>query len=83
MEKYINPQFLLSWISSRWHHLLEVVTNTDTLLEIGVIIAALLLAYLIARPLKKRLQRILDAQKWRDRVPGRIVKVFYRSFRSY
>jgi len=76
MEKYIDPQFLLSWILSLWHYLLGVVTNTDTLLEVGVIIAALLLAYLIARPLKRRLQRILDAQSWRGRVPGRIFSVF-------
>jgi small-conductance mechanosensitive channel len=75
MDKYIDPQVILSWILSLWHHLIEVVTNTDTLLEIGVIIAALLLAYLVARPLKRRLQRILDAQKWRDQVPGRIVRV--------
>jgi small-conductance mechanosensitive channel len=76
MEKYTDPQFLLSWISSLWRHLIEVATNTATLLEIGVIIIALLVACLIARPLKKRFQRILDAQTWRDRVPGRIVSVF-------
>jgi hypothetical protein len=75
MEKYTDPQFSYPWISSLWRHLIEVVTNTDTLLEVAVIIA-LLVACLIARPLKKRFQRILDAQTWRDRVPGRIVSVF-------
>jgi threonine/homoserine/homoserine lactone efflux protein len=75
MEKYTNPQFLISWIKSLWHHFIAVVTNTKTLLEVAVIIvAAVLMAYLLARPLKKRLQRILDAQKWRDRVSGRLVQ---------
>ena len=76
MEKYTNPQFLLSWITSLWHHFIEVVTNIKTLLEVSVIIVALLMAYLLAHPLKKRLQRILEAQKWRDRITGRLVKVF-------
>ena len=76
MENYIDPQFLLSWILSIWNHLLDFVTDTDTLLEVGVIFASLLLAYMIARPLKRLSQRILDAQKWRNRMPGRVVSVF-------
>jgi small-conductance mechanosensitive channel len=76
MEKYTNPQFFVSWISSLWHHFVGVVTNTDTLIEVAVIIVVLFMACLIARPLKKRLQRLLDAQRWRDRMPGRLVSVF-------
>jgi len=76
MEKYIDPQFFISLISSIWLHFVEVVTNTNTLIEVAVIIVALLMACLLARPLKKRLQRVLDAQKWRDRVAGRLVRVF-------
>lgn len=76
MEKYIDPKFLISWIASLWQHFVEVVTNTKTLLEVAVIIVALLMAYLLAYPLKKRFQRILEVQKWRDRVTGRLVKVF-------
>lgn len=72
MEKYIDPKFLLSWIVSLWQHFVGIVTNTRTLLEIGLIILALLMAYLLAHPLKKRLQQVLDAQKWRNRVPGRL-----------
>jgi len=76
MEKYTNPQFFVSWISSLWHHFVGVVTNTDTLIEVAVIIVVLFMAFLIARPLKKRLQRLLAAQRWRDRVPGRLASVF-------
>jgi small-conductance mechanosensitive channel len=76
MEKYIDPQFFISWISSLWRRFVGVVTNTDTLIEVAVIMAAVLIACLIARPLKKRLQRLLDAQTWRDRVSGRLVRVF-------
>jgi hypothetical protein len=54
MEKYIDPQFFISWISSLWHHFIGVVTDTDTLIEITVIIVVFLMAHLIARPLKKR-----------------------------
>lgn len=75
MEKYIDPQFLISWILSLWHYFLEVVTNTNTLLEVAVIIGAMFMALLIAHPLKKRLQRVLDVQNWRDRVPGRLLRV--------
>jgi small-conductance mechanosensitive channel len=76
MGKYTDPQFVVSWILSLWHHFVGVVTNTDTLIEVAVIVVALLMAYLIAHPLKKRLQRLLDAQTWRDRVPGRLLSVF-------
>jgi small-conductance mechanosensitive channel len=51
-------------------------TNTDTLIEVAVIVVVLFMAFLIARPLKKRLQRLLAAQRWRDRMPGRLVSVF-------
>jgi len=80
MGKYTDPQFFVSWISSLWHHFVGVVTNTDTLIEVAVIIVALFMAYLIAHPLKKRLQRVLDALTWRDRVPGRLVNVFLPLF---
>lgn len=76
MEIYTDPQFYISWISSRWQHFIGVVANTDTLTEVAVIIVVILMAGLIAYPLKKRLQRLLDAQAWRERVPGRLVSVF-------
>lgn len=76
MEKYIDPQFLLSWISSLWNESYRLVTNTNTLLEVAVIIIGLLLAHLVARPLIKRLQRFLDSQDWRDRVHGRLIRAF-------
>jgi small-conductance mechanosensitive channel len=76
MEKYIDPKFLISWVASIWHHFVEVVTNTNTLIEVAVIIVGFLMAQLLARPLVKRLQRVLDAQTWRDRVPGRLARVF-------
>jgi small-conductance mechanosensitive channel len=75
MENYIDPKIIMSWISSLWVRFVEVVSNTKTLLEVAVIIVALLAAYLVAGPLKKRLQRVLDEQKWRDRVPGRLIRV--------
>lgn len=74
METFFDPQWLLSWISSVWQHVITVVTNTQTLLEVAVIIAAVVMACLIARPLKKRLLRVLESQKWRDRVPGRLIR---------
>lgn len=76
MEKYTDPQFLYSWLSSLWHQFVGVVTNTKTLLEVAVIVVALLMAYLITRPIRKRLQRLLEVQKWRERLPGRLVRVF-------
>ena len=78
MEKYIDPKLLISWISSLWQHLVDVVANTNTLLEAAVIIVALLMAAMIARLLTNRLQRLLDAQTWRGRMPGRLVRALLR-----
>jgi small-conductance mechanosensitive channel len=75
MEKFFDPKFLISWMLSVWHRFIDVTTNTDTLIGIAVVIVALLMAWLIARPLKNRLQRLVDTQKWRDRMPGRLVRV--------
>jgi hypothetical protein len=76
MEKYIDPHFLLSWISSLWNKSYQLVTNTDTLLEVAVIIIGLLLARLLARPLIKRLQQFLDSKDWRNCLPGRLIRAF-------
>jgi small-conductance mechanosensitive channel len=75
MEKYIDPKFLISWMSSLWHRFIEVTTNTDTLIEVAVVLVALIDGVADCAPFKKRLQRLVDAQKWRDRRPGRFVRV--------
>ncbi|MDX2452596.1 mechanosensitive ion channel family protein [Desulfosarcina sp.] len=74
MNQYLDPQFYVSWLSSSWQNFIQLASNTSTLLEIATIIIALLLAYIVARPSIRRLNRLLDSREWRDRFPGRFIR---------
>jgi small-conductance mechanosensitive channel len=74
MDQYLDPKFITAWLTSQSQRFIQLATNTDTLLEILVVVAGFLIAQLIARPLIKRLQRLLENQEWRDRLQGRFVQ---------
>ena len=76
MDKYIDPAFLLSQVSSLWHWFTQKVLTINTLIEIVVIAVGLLLALILARPLIKWLQGLLEIRDWRDRLPGRLIGSF-------
>jgi small-conductance mechanosensitive channel len=78
MDQYLDPQFILSWITSLGQRFFKLATNTDTLLEILVVVGGLLLAHLIARPLIKLLQGLLENREWRDRIQGRVINALLR-----
>jgi small-conductance mechanosensitive channel len=80
MEKYIDPTFLLSQLSGLWQWFTRVAITTNTLIEFGIIVIGLLLAHLLARPLIKRLQRLLEVKEWRNRLPGRLIGAFLPLF---
>ena len=76
MEKYIDPAFLLSQVSVLWSWFTQKALTINTLIEIVVIAVGLLLALLLARPLIKWLQRLLEIRDWHDRLPGKLIGSF-------
>jgi small-conductance mechanosensitive channel len=70
MQKYTDPEFLLSKLLPLWQKLTQSVIKTDTIIEISAIILCLLLGRLFARPLAKWLKRILQNRRWDVRLPG-------------
>jgi small-conductance mechanosensitive channel len=76
MEKYLDLKFLASWLSSIWDQFHRVFTNIDTLLEVAAVISGLLFAYLIARPLTRRLEHLMEQRKRPDRLMQRLIKAF-------
>jgi small-conductance mechanosensitive channel len=74
MNQYLDPQFYTSLFTSLWHKFMQFVLNTDILLEVILIIIALLSAHTVARPIMRRLQRLLDNREWRNRFPGRFIR---------
>ena len=74
MNQYLNPQFYTSWLSSLWENFIQLASNKVTLIEIAIIIIALLLAHMVARPSIRRLNRLLDNREWRNRFPGRFIR---------
>ena len=74
MNQYLNPQFYTSWLSPLWENFIQFASNKFTLIEIAIIIIALLLAHMVARPSIKRLNRFLDNREWRNRFPGRFLR---------
>ncbi len=76
MDKYINPDFLLSQLSYLWQWFTKFALTINTLLEVAIIASVLLLANLLARPIIKRLQSHLEIQEWRNRLPGKLIGAF-------
>jgi len=76
MDKYIDPAFLESQLSSLWRWFTQIALTVNILLEVAVIAFGLLLAHLFARPVITRLQRFLAVREWRDRLPGRSIGAF-------
>ena len=76
MDKYTDPAFIMSQVSALWQWLTQKALTIDTLVEIAVIAIGLLIAPLVARPLIKRLKRLLENYDWRDRLPGKLISAF-------
>ncbi len=75
MNKYFDSNYLVSLIPSLWQRSVELITNTSSLLQTGIILVTLMAAYLVALPLRKWLQRGLGTQRWRNRVSGRLMNL--------
>ena len=73
MDKYVDPTFLLSQATLLWHWFYQKALTTDTLVEAGVIAVGLMLAPLLARPLIKWMQRLVETRDWQSRLPGRLI----------
>ncbi len=65
MEHYLDPQFLMSKISLIWEKLSNTLFCMDTYISCAAICVALLLAYVISRPLSARVVAIGANQKKR------------------
>ena len=76
MDKYTDPAFILSHVSALWQWLTQKALTINTLVEMAVIAIGLLIAPLLARPLIKRLKRLLENSDWRDRLPGKLISAF-------
>lgn len=73
MEKLFDPDFLMTKLFSFWQWFAESVFNVGTLLEITIIITSILLAYGLARSMRRRLENFLQKQSWHERTAGRII----------
>ena len=76
MEKYTDPAFLKVLLAGWRDWLTQSALTVDTLLQIIVIGLALLVAHLVSRPLVRLLQRYLEPQVWRFKMPGRLLGAF-------
>jgi len=76
MEKYLDPAYLLSQLTPLWNWFVQKALTVNTLVEAVVAVVGMLLALLIGRPIKKRLQRLLESRDWNDRMAGRLIGAF-------
>ena len=77
MEKYTDPDFLLSMVVSLWQTFAQATFKTDTFIEIVVIVSGLITGRLFARPLARRLQQVLELHQWDVRLPGTLFQSLY------
>lgn len=74
MDNLFDPEYLRSLVLALWAWILEKILRIETLLEALIIVFAVLIAFLIARPLKKRLTHFLENRDWSDRLQGRLIR---------
>ncbi len=74
MDNLFDLEYLHSLVTSLGVWILDKILRIETLLEALIIIFALLIAFLIARPLKKRLTHLPENRDWADRVQGRLIR---------
>ncbi len=60
MEELLDPGLMQQWLSRAWDWILANVLIMETLLELGAILVAGTLAWLIARPLGRKLSQLQD-----------------------
>ncbi|MFP4350648.1 MAG: mechanosensitive ion channel family protein [Desulfococcaceae bacterium] len=73
MDNLFDPEYLRYLVTALWAWILDKILRIEMLLEALIIIFAVLIAFLIARPLKKRLIHFLENRDWADRVQGRLI----------
>lgn len=73
MDNFFDPDYYLGQLLSLWQWFSQTALNVSTLLEMGIITVGILLAFLLARPLKTRLENVLHKQTWHERTAGRII----------
>ena len=76
----IDFQYISSTVSSLLHHFIQVVTNANNLIEVGIIIVGILLAYLTYRPIKRRLHLHLDSKYLPDHLQWRLIRALLSLF---
>ena len=73
MEKFFDPDYLLEQLLSLWQWFSQTALNVSTIIEISIIVVGILLALLLSRPMKTRLENFLHKQPWHERTAGRII----------
>jgi len=76
VDNLFDPEYIRSLVIALWTWILDKILRIEMLLEALIILFALLIAFLIARPLKKRLTQFLESRDWADRVQGRLIRAF-------
>jgi small-conductance mechanosensitive channel len=76
VDNLFDPEYIRSLVIALWTWILDKILRIEMLLEALIILFALLIAFLIARPLKKRLTHFLESRDWADRVQGRLIRAF-------
>jgi len=76
VDNLLDPEYLRSLVTAIWLWILEKILRVETLLEALIIVFAVLIAFLIARPLKKRLTHFLENRDWAEHLQGRLIRAF-------
>jgi len=76
VDNLLDPEYLRSLVTALWLWILEKILRVETLLEALIIVFAVLIAFLIARPLKKRLTHFLENRDWAEHLQGRLIRAF-------
>ena len=78
MERLYQPDYWYSLAESIWTWLAREIFTGHSLINIAVVMVGLLLAWLVARPLKPKLAMLITSRKLDETALGRFLAPFMR-----
>jgi small-conductance mechanosensitive channel len=83
LEHYFDSAYLLVLLTTVQNWLRANVLTFETLIEVGLVVSCLALAYLLAPPITKPLMRLLETRPWAQKMPGSVLKAILRLMKFF
>jgi small-conductance mechanosensitive channel len=78
LERYFDSAYLFILLNNVQNWFFANVLTFEILIEAGMVLFCLSLAFFLSRPATKPLMRLLETRKWAQKMPGNILRALLR-----